>query len=85
MPGELSKMEATDVVFVIEVTTNFKPYFKEMKDAYIQAIVEYVVFLFIFYLLLYIKKVFAEKRNMWIQYRNNCFYLSTDISMMDQS
>ncbi len=42
MPAEISAnvMEPTDVVFVIEVTTNFKPFFQEMKDAYIRPLVE---------------------------------------------
>ena len=33
-------MDATDIVFVVEMTPNFKPHFKEIKDTYIRPILE---------------------------------------------
>ena len=35
-------MDVTDVVFVVEVTSNFKPHFDDMKSMYIKPILEYV-------------------------------------------
>ena len=32
--------DATDIVFVVEMTPNFKPHFNDIKDAYIKPILE---------------------------------------------
>ena len=36
----LSSKEGADIVFVVEVTPNFKKNFEEMKESYIRRIVE---------------------------------------------